>query len=125
MGFFGGVVTGLAVAAGAAAWFMSRSGARVREQYNLDQRLGEIGDQLEARTRDIQSTVNAQLAQMQGKAQAVADDVSTNGHTASDTLDDVTASAAEAAASTAAEADEITARIKKSTKDVAEGSTES
>jgi gas vesicle protein len=124
MGFFRGVITGLAVAAGAAAWYMSRSGARVREQYRLEERLGELGDQLETRTREIQSTVNAQLAEMRARNGGAAD-ASTNGHTVSDALDDATASAAEAAASTAAEADALTSRIRKATKDVAEGSPES
>ena len=41
-----------------------------------------------------------------------------------DTLDDATASAAEAAADVAAEADAMTTRIKKATKDVAEGGVE-
>ena len=67
MGFLSGVVTGLALAAGAAAWYMSRSGERFRDQYQVDRKLGELGDELEVRTREIQSTVNAQIAEMRAK----------------------------------------------------------
>src|SRR6478735_1649666 len=119
MGFFSGVITGVAAAAGAAVWYMSRSGSRVREQYRFEERLGELGDQLEVRTRDIQATVNAQLADMKAKSQA-----DTNGHGATSALDDATATAAETAATTAAEADALTTRIKKSTSDVVEGGSE-
>ena len=70
MGFLRGVITGVAVAAGVAAWYMSRSGQQVREQYKFEQRLGELGDQLQARTADIQTTVNAQLAEMRAKTQS-------------------------------------------------------
>ena len=122
MGFFSGVITGVAVAAGAAVWYMSRSGSSVREQYRFEERLGELGDQLEVRTRDIQATVNAQLADMKAKGQA---EGSTNGHGATSALDDATATAAEAASTTAAEADALTTRIKKTTSDVVEGGSES
>jgi gas vesicle protein len=111
MGFLSGVITGVAVAAGAAAWYMSRSGERVREQYRVEQRLGEIGDQLESRTRDIQGTVNAQLAEMRSKGQDAA--TSTNGHGAADTLDAAQATAAEVAA----EAEALTTKVKKAAKD--------
>ena len=43
---------------------MSRSGERFRDQYQIDKKLGELGDELEVRTREIQSTVNAQLAEV-------------------------------------------------------------
>ena len=127
MGFFRGVITGVAVAAGAAAWYMSRSGQQVREQYRLEQRLGELGDQLQARTAEIQSTVNAQLAEMRAKNQGMTDagPASTNGHGAGEALDAASASAAEAAAEMAAEADAMTTRIKKATNDVAENGTAS
>ena len=119
MGFFRGVVTGVAVAAGVAAWYMSRSGQQIREQYKVEQRLGELGDQLEARTREIQSTVNAQLAEMRAKSQAAVDEgaaaASSNGHGASETLDAAAASAAEAAA----EAEALTTKVRKAAKDVA------
>ena len=68
MGFLSGVITGVALAAGAAAWYMSRSGERFRDQYRVDRKLGELGDELEARTREIQASVNAQIAEMRAKA---------------------------------------------------------
>ena len=115
MGFMSGVVTGVALAAGAAAWYMSRSGERFRDQYRVDRKLGEIGDQLEARTREIQSTVNAQLAEMRAKG-SEADATSVDPAAA---LDDVHASAAEAAAELAADVESGAAKVKKSAKDAA------
>jgi hypothetical protein len=115
MGFLSGVITGVAVAAGAAAWYMSRSGSKVREQYQVEKRLGEIGDQMEARTRDIQAQVNAQISEMRSKADG-------NGHdaAAADTLDAATASAAEAAADVAADVESTAGKAKKAAKDVAD-----
>ena len=107
MGFVRGVITGVAVAAGAAAWYLSRSGERFRDQYRLERRLGEVGDQLETRTREIQSSVNAQMAEMRSR---------------SDALDPAKASAAEAAAEIEASAsaadDSPTRRNRKPAKDV-------
>lgn len=120
MGFFSGVITGVAVAAGAAAWYMSRSGERVREQYRVEQRLGELGDQLEVRTREIQSTVNAQLAEMRAKGQETAEAASSAAEGAAEQLDAAAASAAEAAA----EADAMTAKVKKAAKGAAEDATD-
>ena len=116
MGFLSGVITGVIAAAGAAAWYMSRSGSKVREQYQFEQRLGELGDQMEVRTRDIQTQVTAQIAEMRGKA---------NGHDAdaSDTLDAATASAAEAAAEVAADVESTAGKAKKAAKDVADEAT--
>ena len=67
MGFMTGVITGIAVAAGAAAWYMSRSGSRFREQYHVEDRLAEFGDEMERRTRDLQSTVETQVAEIRNK----------------------------------------------------------
>lgn len=92
MGFVSGVITGVAISAAAAAWYMSRSGERYRDQYRVERRLGDIGDQLEARTRDIQASVNAQLSEMRAKGDA-----------STITLDSDAASAAEAAAEAEAE----------------------
>ncbi len=115
MGFMSGVITGVALAAGAAAWYMSRSGERFREQYRVDRKLGELGDQIEARTREIQSTVNAQIAEMR-----VQDDDATSVVPMADArLDDATASAAEAAAELAADVEAKAARVKKAAKDAA------
>ncbi len=116
MGFMTGVVTGVALAAGAAAWYMSRSGEKFRDQYRVDRKLGELGDEIEMRTREIQSTVNTQLAEMRAKgsdADAIA------GDTPSATLDDARASAAEAAAELAADVEAKAAKVKKTAKDAA------
>ena len=113
MGFMSGVITGVALAAGAAAWYMSRSGERFRDQYRVDRKLGELGDQLEARTREIQSTVNAQLAEMR------ANHARPDSMDAPAPLDDAQASAAEAAAELAAEVEAKAAKVKKAAKDAA------
>jgi gas vesicle protein len=114
MGFMSGVITGMAVAAGAAAWYMSRSGERFRDQYRVERKLGELGDQLEARTREIQSSVNGQIAEMRAKGP---DATSSATATAEETLDDAQASAAEAAAELAAEVESRAAKVKKAAKD--------
>ena len=98
MGFISGVITGIAVSAGAAAWYMSRSGQQFRDQYRVEARLGEMGDLLERRTREIQSTVNTQFAEMRATADATASESATR-------LDDARAAAAEEAAATAAAAE--------------------
>jgi hypothetical protein len=68
---------------------------------------------METRTRDIQTQVNAQIADMRTKA---------NGHDAdpSDTLDAATASAAEAAAEVAADVESTAGKARKTAKDVAD-----
>jgi len=117
MGFMSGVITGVAVAAGAAAWYMSRSGERFRDQYRVDRKLGELGDQIEARTREIQASVNAQVAEMRASSTG-----STGAATAdaAETLDDAQASAAEAAAELAAEVEARAAKVKKAAKGVSQ-----
>jgi hypothetical protein len=70
MGFMTGVVSGVALAAGAAAWYLSRSGSRFRDQYRVEDRLAEFGDEMERRTRDLQATVEAQVAEMRSKQAA-------------------------------------------------------
>jgi hypothetical protein len=112
MGFMSGVITGVALAAGAAAWYMSRSGERFRDQYRVDRKLGEIGDQLEARTREIQASVNAQIAE--ARANHGPDTIDPAA-----TLDDAQASAAEAAAALAADVEARAAKVKKAAKDAA------
>lgn len=123
MGFISGVITGVAVAAGAAAWYMSRSGEKFRDQYRVERRLGEIGDQLEARTREIQSSVNAQLADLKAKTNEL-ESGSSNGHTAAETLDAAQAGAAEVAAEAAAAAETTVTKVKKAAKDAGEEITE-
>jgi len=115
MGFMSGVITGVAVAAGAAAWYMSRSGDKFREQYRVDRKLGELGDQIEARTREIQSTVNAQFAEMRASDAEIGPEAA---------LDDAQASAAEAAAELAADVEARAAKVKKAAKDVANAASE-
>lgn len=118
MGFMSGVITGVALAAGAAAWYMSRSGERFRDQYRVDRKLGELGDQLELRTREIQSSVNAQLGEMRAKSP---DATGTSISDSAARLDDAQASAAEAAAEHAADVEAKAAKVKKSAKDAASG----
>ena len=98
MGFISGVITGIAISAGAAAWYMSRSGQQFRDQYRVEARLGEMGDLLERRTREIQSTVNTQYAEMRATADSTANETAP-------WLDDARAAAAEEAAATAAAAE--------------------
>ncbi len=109
MGFLSGVVTGIAIAAGVAAWYMSRAGQEVREQYQFEQRLGEIGDQVDARAREIQGTVGAQIADVRSKAEEVAGTVeaavSGNGHDAAEAVDEAAAKAKKAGKDVAAAAD--------------------
>jgi hypothetical protein len=96
MGFLTGVVTGVALAAGAAAWYLSRSGERARDQYRVEDRLAEVGDALERRTRDIRAQVSDRLAEMRTMDDpAGARSDGTNGGAG---LDGVRAAAAEAAA---------------------------
>jgi len=111
MGFMSGVVTGVALAAGAAAWYMSRSGERFRDQYRVDRKLGELGDQLEVRTREIREQVNAQINELRAEGAASA--------SAETKLDDAQASAAEAAAELAADVESRAAKVKKAAKDAA------
>jgi gas vesicle protein len=118
MGFMSGLITGVALAAGAAAWYMSRSGEKFRDQYRVDRKLGELGDQFEARTRDIQSSVNEQIAEMRAKGNEAAGDAAASAET---TLDAAQASAAEAAAELAADVEAQANKAKKSAKDAAEG----
>jgi hypothetical protein len=107
MGFLGGVITGIAIAAGVAAWYMSRAGAEVREQYQFEQRLGEIGDQVDARAREIQGTVGR--SGCRSKAEEVAGTVEAaapgNGHDAAEAVDEAAAKAKKAGKDVATAAD--------------------
>lgn len=111
MGFRTGVITGVAMAAGAAAWLMSRSGERFRDQYRVDRKLGELGDQLESRTREIQAAVNAQIAEMRStdrEADEGAEAIEAR-------LDEAQAAAAEAAAEMAADVEAKAAKVRRTT----------
>jgi hypothetical protein len=108
MGFFRGVITGVAVAAGAAAWYMSRAGSTFRDRYRVDRRLGELGDEIELRTRDVRANVAAQMDRArQGAVGGAA------------TLDEARAAAAEEAAERAADVEAKAARIKGAAKSAA------
>jgi hypothetical protein len=113
MGFIRGVITGVAVAAGAAAWYMSRAGSRFRDRYRVDRKLGELGDEIETRTRDVRSKVNAQVAEVRSKATGNGpDDIA-------GTLDEAQAAAAEEAAELAADVEAKAAKIKRAAKSAA------
>jgi hypothetical protein len=110
MGFIRGVITGIALAAGAAAWYMSRAGSRFRDRYRVDRKLGEFGDEIETRTRDVRSKVNAQVAEVRSKATGTGPDPM------ADTLDDAQAAAAEEAAELAADVEAKAAKAKRAAK---------
>ena len=100
MGFFSGVIVGVALAAGAAAWYMSRAGSEFRERYRVDRRLGDFGDEIEVRTRDVRAKVEPMVADVRSQVEAQVAEMRGNmGSNGSDTLDDARAAAAEEAAS--------------------------
>jgi hypothetical protein len=114
MGFIRGVFAGVAVAVGAAAWYMSRAGAKFRDRYRVDRRLGQLGDEIELRTRDVRATVNAQVAGARDRTQSGSvDDVASG-------LDEARAAAAEEAAELAADVEAKAAKVKRAAKDEAE-----
>jgi hypothetical protein len=112
MGFIRGVITGVAVAAGAAAWYMSRAGSRFRDRYRVDRKLGQLGDEIEERTRDVRSKVTAQVNEAR---------ISRTGATAEggEVLDEARAAAAEEAAELAADVEEKAAKVKRAAKSAA------
>ena len=123
MGFFSGVIVGVALAAGAAAWYMSRAGSDFRERYRVDRRLGDFGDEIELRTRDVREKAGAQVAEMRTQAEAQVAEMRANmGSNGSDTLDEATAAAAEEAAEMAADVEAKAAKVKKAAKDEASAS---
>ncbi len=110
MGFIRGVIAGVAVAAGAAAWYMSRAGSAFRDRYRVDRKLGELGDEIETRTRDVRSKVTAEVRSM----------ATGNGpETIGDTLDEAQAAAAEEAAELAADVEAKAAKVKRAAKSAA------
>jgi hypothetical protein len=113
MGFIRGVFAGLAVAVGAAAWYMSRAGSKFRDRYRVDRRLGEIGDEIEMRTRDVRSKANAQVAEVRERVS------SAPGSDVNSTLDEARAAAAEEAAELAADVEAKAAKVKRAAKDAA------
>ena len=122
MGFFRGVIAGVAMAAGAAAWYMSRAGQEFRERYRVDRKLGEFGDEIEVRTRDVRAKVAPVVADVRSQAEAqIAEMRGTTTESVGDTLDDATAAAAEEAAEMAADVEAKAARVKKAAKDETSG----
>jgi gas vesicle protein len=114
MGFIRGVITGVTVAAGAAAWYLSKSGERFREQYRVDRKLGALGDEIEERTRDVRAKAHQQVRELR--------DGETDPTVAvGEALDESQASAAEAAAALAAATEARAAKVKQRAKDAAEG----
>jgi hypothetical protein len=114
MGFIRGVFAGIAVAVGAAAWYMSRAGSKFRDRYRVDRRLGELGDEIEMRTRDVRAQVNAQMSDARGRMQGGPADYDATG------LDEARAAAAEEAAELAAGVEEKAAKVKRAAKEEAE-----
>jgi hypothetical protein len=112
MGFITGVITGMAIAAAGAAWYMSRSGQSFRDQYRLEDKLGQIGDRVGQSSKDLQQTVNAQISEMRsnGGASGPADPIA---GAADQALDEAKATAAEVEAAVGAEADQATKRVRK------------
>ena len=108
MGFFRGVIAGVAVAAGAATWYMSKAGERFRNQYRVDRKLGVLGDEIEERTRDVRARANAQIAEVRGTPDPIPQG-----------LDAAEAQAAEVAAELAADVETRAAKVRKQAKDTA------
>lgn len=100
MGFLTGVITGIAAAVLAAAWYLSRSGQPIRQRYRIEERLATLGDELDIRSRAIRTALDRQLGDLRG-----ASDAEASAEAAVDeTLDPVAASAAEAEAAAVLEA---------------------
>jgi hypothetical protein len=114
MGFIRGVIAGVAVATGAAAWYMSKAGERFRNQYRVDRKLGALGDEIDERTREVRARAAEQVAEMRTKADTDAAD------TVAGSLDSAQASAAEAAAEAAAEVEARAAKVRKKADAIAE-----
>jgi hypothetical protein len=126
MGFISGVIVGIGLAAGAAAWYMSRAGSEFRDRYRVDRRLGDFGDEIEVRTRDVRAKVGPMVADVRSQAEAqisemTSGSMSDDGSAAGDMLDDATAAAAEEAAEMAADVEAKAAKVKKAAKDEASG----
>jgi hypothetical protein len=113
MGFIRGVIAGVAMAAGAAAWYMSRAGSKFRDRYRVDRKLGQLGDEIETRTRDVRAKVNTQVADVRSKSTGSASEGF------ADTLDAVEAAAAEEAAEIAADVESKAAKVKRAAKSAA------
>src|SRR4029079_16296101 len=69
MGFFRGVITGIGIAAAAAAWYMSRSGQEFRDRYRVDRKLRDFGDEIEGPPRDVRAKVGPMVADVRSQAE--------------------------------------------------------
>lgn len=124
MGFIRGVIAGVAMAAGAAAWYMSRAGSKFRDRYRVDRKLGELGDEIEERTRDVRAKVSTQVSEVRSQAMggnggSAAEAASDRLDDASGRLDDARAAAAEEAAEIAAGVESKAAKVKRAAKEEA------
>ena len=122
MGFIRGVIAGVAVAVGAAAWYMSRAGSAFRNRTRVDQRLGQLGDEVELRTRDMRAQMGEQMAGMRSQMNDQMSEMrgrmmGEDGRLMSK-LDDAEAAAAEEAASMAADVEAKAAKVRKAAKSV-------
>ena len=127
MGFIRGVITGIGIAAAAAAWYMSRAGSEFRDRYRVDRKLGDFGDEIEVRTRDVRAKVGPMVAEVRSQAEAQVAEIRSgtgNGSAPTDTLDDARAAAAEEAAEMAADVEAKAAKVKKAAKDEASSASE-
>src|SRR4029450_2767165 len=116
VGFIRGVSTGIGIAAAAAAWYMSRAGQEFRDRYRVDRKLGDFGDEIEVRTRDVRAKVGPMVADVRSQAEAQVAEMRSGPGTGSeptDMLDDARAAAAEEAAEMAADVEAKAAKVKK------------
>jgi hypothetical protein len=117
MGFIRGVIAGITMAAGAAAWYMSRAGSKFRDRYRVDRKLGEIGDEVELRTRDVRAQVGSQVgSQVAAARDRVTERVTGGSNDVATKLDEAQAAAAEEAAGIAADVEAKAAKVKKAAK---------
>lgn len=72
MNFIFGFLAGAAVGAVAALLYAPKSGQEFRTELNLDENFQEIGSRVEKAIADMQTYVEAQVKQMQAKADEAA-----------------------------------------------------
>src|SRR4029079_639103 len=85
-----GVIVGVAAAAAAAAWYMSRAGSEFRDRYRVDRKLGDFRDEIQGRTRHVRAAVGPMVADVRSQAEAQVAEMRSgtgNGSAPTDTLD--------------------------------------
>jgi gas vesicle protein len=118
MGFISGMIAGVAAATAAAAWYMSRAGSAFRDKYRVDRKLGELGDEIDVRTRDVRTKVASQVDDVRSNVTAQVDEARSNmtggngTEAVTESLDDVQAEAAEIAADVEAKASKAKRAVK-------------